>query len=269
MSDALRNAARRLLEGGDVRVVIGHGAGSDGQRLRPAFIRGPEQLSRLLANGEPGQNLAVYLLKPEVRALGKPALVARGVELRTLLQYAAESQLAEDAVVALAVAADGSVTELASASAIEEYLAQAPRSATDPAFEELARLEALPREQRWAFWDAEFARCIKCYACRAACPLCYCTRCIVDCNQPQWVPVASDSLGVLSWNVVRAMHLAGRCIHCDSCAAACPQDIRLDLLNRALAAEARAAFGSEPGFSRRKEYALSVFKPDDKEEFIR
>jgi formate dehydrogenase subunit beta len=127
----------------------------------------------------------------------------------------------------------------------------------------------LPLEERWAFWSAELARCVKCYACRAVCPLCYCARCITDVNRPQWLPVSSDPAGNLEWNVVRAMHLAGRCIDCGSCAAACPEGLRIDLLHRALARETSVHFGAEPGYSTRKDYALSAYKPDDKEEFIR
>jgi ferredoxin len=99
--------------------------------------------------------------------------------------------------------------------------------------------------------------------------MCYCARCITEVNQPQWIPVATDPLGNLEWNIVRAMHLAGRCVDCGSCSDACPQGIRLDLLNRVLAQEVLTSFGGEAGYSTRKEYALSTFKPDDKEEFIR
>ena len=81
--------------------------------------------------------------------------------------------------------------------------------------------------------------------------------------------MASDSFGNLEWNMVRAMHLAGRCIDCGSCAAACPESIRIDLLNHVLAQAAMDEFAAEPGYSTRKEYALSSFKPDDKEDFIR
>ena len=65
------------------------------------------------------------------------------------------------------------------------------------------------------------------------------------------------------------MHLAGRCIDCGSCAAACPEGIRIDLLNHVLAQAAMDEFAAEAGYSTRKEYALSSFKPDDKEDFIR
>ena len=266
--EALQQTARKLLESGTVRVVIGYTAGSDAERARALFVRNGEQAQQLIWDDRCRQNLAAYLIKPEVKALGKPALVARTATLRTLLQYAVENQLADEAVLALAVA-DGQVVELPNFAAIEEYLAKQPRGLTPEQQQELAKMEALPLEERWAFWSAELQRCVKCYACRAACPLCYCDRCIVEVNQPQWIPVASDPLGNLEWNVVRAMHLAGRCVDCGSCADACPENIRLDLLNRMAAQEVLTHFGAEPGYSTRKDYALAAYKPDDKEEFIR
>lgn len=267
--EELRKKARGLLESGAVKVVIGFAAGSDPQRARAIFARTPEQTQQLVWNQHCRQNLAAYLIKPEVKALGKPAIVARPATMRTIMQYASENQIIDEAVVLLGVTDDGQVTELASFASIETHLAGLPRGLTPEQQQELDKISKLSLEERRAFWTAEVSRCIKCYACRAACPLCYCHRCITDVNQPQWVPVASDALGNLEWNVVRAMHLAGRCIDCGSCADACPEGIRIDLLNRVLAQEAMTQFGATPGLSPRKEYALSSFKPDDKEEFIR
>ena len=267
--EALQRKARSLLESGAVQVVIGYTAGSDAQRARAFFARHPEQAQQLIFDPRCRQNLATYLFKPEVKALGKPAVIAPAATLRTLLQYAVENQLADGAVVALAVTDSGEVTELTTSAAIEGYLAQQPRGLTPEQQEELTRIGQMPLAERWAFWAGELSRCIKCYACRAACPLCYCARCITDVNQPQWVPVSSDPLGNLEWNLVRAMHLAGRCVDCGSCADACPENIRIDLLNRVLAQEALAHFGAAPGYSTRKDYALAAYKPDDKEDFIR
>lgn len=266
--DVLREKARELLEGGTVQVVIGYAAGSNDARSRAVFIRRPEQADQLIINEACRQNLATYLTKPEVRALGKPAIVARPATLRTLLQLAAENQLPDASVVAIAVSEDGTVASLADLSAMEEYVAKLPHG-LPAAQEEITRIDAMPLSERWAFWQGELGRCIKCYACRAACPLCYCARCITDINQPQWIPVSSDALGNLDWNIVRAMHLVGRCVNCGSCAEACPQGIRIDLLNQALAQEALDKFGAEGGISCNRNYALSTYKPDDKEEFIR
>lgn len=267
--ELLRTKAMALLESGTVQVVIGFAAGSAAGRPRPLFARRPDQAQKLVFDEHCRQNLAVYLIKPEIKALGKPAIVARPATLRTMLQYAVENQTTDGAALMLAVTDDGQVVELATLAAIEEYVAQLPRGLSATEQQELQKLDQMSREQRWQFWQAELSRCVKCYACRAACPLCYCDRCITDNNQPQWVPVASDAFGNLEWNVARAMHLAGRCVNCGSCADACPEHIRIDLLNHVLALEALTQFGAEAGASLRKEYALASFKPDDKEEFIR
>lgn len=265
---ALQAKARDLLERNVVQVVIGYAAGSAPSRSRPVFVRRPEQAGHLIMDERCRQNLTVYLLKPEVAALGKAAVVAQPPALRAVLQLAAESQLRGESVLALTVTDEGTVVELAGFAAVEEFLASAPRN--KPTIDqELDVLLQMPLTDRWNFWREEFSRCIRCYACRAACPLCYCSRCITDCNRPQWVPVAADDFGNLDWNVVRALHLAGRCVECGSCADACPQGIRIDLLNRLLAREAAEHFGAAPGYSTRKEYALAAFQPDDKETFIR
>ena len=88
----------------------------------------------------------------------------------------------------------------------------------------------MSREERWAFWQKELSRCVKCYACRNSCPMCYCEHCTMDCNRPQWVPVASHALGNLEYHMVRAMHLAGRCVECGDCGRACPVGIPVHLL---------------------------------------
>jgi ferredoxin len=266
--EALRKRARELLDGGTVKVVIGYADGSTKDRARAVFIRQPDRAAKLVFDDRCRQNLAVYLMKPEVKALGKPAVVARPTTLRSMMQLAAENQIADGQVLALAVA-DGQVTELATFEAIEKHLAATPHGLPASDHEAVAKIAAMSREQRWQFWREEFSRCIRCYACRAACPMCYCTRCVVEANQPQWVTVAPTDLGNLEWHLVRSMHLAGRCLNCNHCADACPVGIRLNLLTQMLSEEIGQEFGVEAGFGVKREYALSMFKPDDKEDFIR
>jgi ferredoxin len=139
---------------------------------------------------------------------------------------------------------------------------------SDPRDAAIAYLEALPADARWNFWQEEFGRCIRCYACRAVCPLCYCESCITEKHRPQWITPAIDETGNTAWNLVRAFHLAGRCTGCDECARVCPADIRLDLLNHKLAQVIEKRFGYQVGTDPDAAPPLTEFRDDDSEEFI-
>ena len=115
----------------------------------------------------------------------------------------------------------------------------------------------------------QFSKCIKCYACSNICPLCFCDRCIVEKNQPQWIDPSAHPRGNLSWNVTRAYHLAGRCINCEECQRVCPVDIPLNLLNKKLAKEAEKSFNYRPGYNIDDELAMSTYKEDDEQGFFK
>lgn len=265
--EALRNKARELLAAKTVQVVIGYGRGSGGG-ARALFVREAARAGELIFDASCLQNLAVYLMKPEVRRLGKAALVATPVVLRTLLQLAAENQLGNGSLLALAPSGE-EIVSLATLQAIEARVAEQDSDLSAAEKAELQTHEKLTLAERRRFWEEQFSRCLKCYACRAACPLCYCARCTVECNQPQWIPVPAHDLGNLEWNVMRAMHLAGRCVNCGDCRRACPVDIPLHLLNQKLIGEVAAAFGFRSGMAAKTDNAMSAFKPDDPEDFIR
>jgi formate dehydrogenase (coenzyme F420) beta subunit len=152
---------------------------------------------------------------------------------------------------------------------LEKYIAAFTPVLSPEEKELLARIEAMPAPERWEFWQREFARCFKCYACRAACTMCYCSRCVVEDNQPQWVSVPAHTRGNFEWHVVRAMHLAGRCVGCGECGRACPMGIPLHLLSWKIGDLVAQQFGQRAGFSAIADYPLSMFRPDDQETFIR
>ena len=262
----LREKAEQLLEAGEVKAVLGFEPGTHGLR-RPAVARTAARARRLEFDGE--QNLASYVTRKEIKRLGRLAVAAKAPVLRALLQLMAERQLKEGDVLPLVVDAGGQVRELAGAEAMEAHLATEPQQIPARDRELMERLGRMTREQRWAFWQAELSRCIKCYACRNSCPMCYCEHCTMDCNRPQWVPVPSHALGNLEYHMVRAMHLAGRCVECGDCGRACPVGIPVHLLTFNAEESVHAQFGQRAGASARLDYALSTFRPDDKETFIR
>jgi ferredoxin len=263
-TEAIRALAARRLESGTAAVVIGHEAGSRDAR-RPLFARTAADVSRLVHDERCWHNLAVYAAKPEVRALGRMSIVATPSVLRALRRLVAEHQLHDGEVEALAVNGEG-VRELSTLADIDAHLATMPDGLPAGDRAEIERLTALTPAERRAFWAEQLARCTRCYACRASCPMCYCPRCTMECNRPQWVPVASHGLGNLEYHVVRAMHLAGRCTSCGSCGRACPAGIPVHLLTEFAEDAVRRHFGETlaPGT-----YALSSFRPEDREDFIR
>ena len=265
--EALKQKALELLQSGDVKAVLGYAAGTAGAR-RPHFARTPAQAERLVLDEACTQNLASYLTRREVKRLGRLAVVALPATLRAALQLTAEHQLRDGDALFLVPEA-GALKALATGSEIEEHLALKADAMSERDRALIERLRAMTRTERWAFWQQELSRCVKCYACRNSCPMCYCEHCTMDCNRPQWVPVASHALGNLEYHMVRAMHLAGRCVECGECGRACPVGIPVHLLTFFAEESTARQFGQRAGHSAKLDYALSTFKPDDKETFIR
>ncbi|GAH03892.1 unnamed protein product, partial [marine sediment metagenome] len=135
-------------------------------------------------------------------------------------------------------------------------------------FEDISAAEALTMDEKEAKWKDEFFLCIRCYACRNTCPLCYCSDCMLDRLQPQFirrsVEVADNSL----FHITRAFHLAGRCIECGECERVCPQSIPLMDLNRKLAKDVKELFDYEAGTDPEAKPLFGTFNTEDPDEGI-
>jgi len=139
-----------------------------------------------------------------------------------------------------------------------------PQEALDT-FSDVDAFSALDREERWAYLVQETSKCIRCYACRNACPMCYCPECFVDASQPQWVGKSTGLSDTIIFHLVRAFHLAGRCVACGACEQACPMGVDIRKLNRKLQKDVMDLFHHEAGCSLDEVAPLATFRVDDPE----
>ncbi|MBE5817258.1 MAG: 4Fe-4S ferredoxin [Clostridiales bacterium] len=117
--------------------------------------------------------------------------------------------------------------------AYDELLGESGEEISSGRFDEVERLESMTPDERFAFWQNELSRCIRCNACRDACPACTCEKCVFD-NPNSGVENKSpaNSFEEQMFHIIRAFHVAGRCTDCGECSRVCPQNIPLHLLNR-------------------------------------
>jgi formate dehydrogenase subunit beta len=78
----------------------------------------------------------------------------------------------------------------------DEMVADPVEEQTDvDRYADVKAIEAMDSEEKWQLFEDLLSPCIRCYACRNACPLCYCPTCFVDESKPQWVGKSQDRVG--------------------------------------------------------------------------
>ena len=134
---------------------------------------------------------------------------------------------------------------------------------------EVVEFEKKSPEDRWKYFEKELSRCIRCYACREVCPMCYCEECFVDSSNPKWIEKGLSPSDLQFYHMVRAYHQTGRCSGCGACERACPMEIRLTYLTQKLNLDVKELFGFEAGMDSDTPPPLSHYEIEDKQEFIK
>ena len=137
------------------------------------------------------------------------------------------------------------------------------------AYKDVEKTEKMSSGERWGFFTRTISNCIRCYACREACPLCYCPTCFVDESRPQWVGKSIDPIDTMTFHVLRAYHCAGRCTDCGACERVCPVGIPVRQFTKKLNKYAQEIFSWETGLDLEQRPPLDVYRPDDYNAFIR
>ena len=129
-------------------------------------------------------------------------------------------------------------------------------------------LEELSVEEKARYWNRELSQCIRCYACRNVCPVCNCPECIFDKKAPRWLSKANDISENLVYHLIRAFHVAGKCVDCGECERACPMGIPLRRLNKKVEKDLLELFSYTAGIDVEQQPPLTKYQVGDLDEFL-
>jgi len=202
---------------------------------------------------------AVLQLIQKAHPESRLGIVCRGCDERGLVEMAKREQINLDNVKVIGLACTAEeAKECHCEKPYPEVLAiQCVGKKVEGVPNELAK-EFLARNipERLDFWQRQFAKCIKCYGCRNACPQCFCADCTLE--EELWVEKGQVPPPFPIFHLIRAMHTVGKCVGCRECELACPADIPLTLLYTLLRQDAKELLGYEAGRSLEEEPPLAI-----------
>ncbi|HHV79220.1 MAG TPA: 4Fe-4S binding protein [Firmicutes bacterium] len=304
LEELLRARVRQLLESGQISLFLGYERQESLPGILPSsvpcIIRDPSDVARLVFDRVCHRSLVKYLLDLPTGGDSKErraGLVVRGCDSLALQRLIQDHRVSREEVYLLGIPCTGMVDKrklskvypqspsVSLESILDdtclgcdthnpviydellcEKVSEAPSSVVD--FVQVRRLEALSPDERYKVWEAEFSRCIRCFACRNVCPACDCRQCTLESNDPGWITKHTSISEQFMFHFIRAFHVAGRCVGCGECERVCPMGINIGELNRKFMKDIRELFGRDNPKMPRDVEPLGKFNPDDPEEFL-
>ena len=149
----------------------------------------------------------------------------------------------------------------------DELLGESADTVDADRFAQVERIEAMSPEEKFAFFQSELSKCIRCNACRNVCPACSCRKCVFDSTAFDSAQKANTtSFEEKMFHIIRAFHVAGRCTDCGECSRVCPQGIPLHLFNRKFIKDINALYGAyQAGADPEAPAPLTSYRQDDAE----
>lgn len=149
----------------------------------------------------------------------------------------------------------------------DERMGESKDTTDEERFAQVEQIEAMTPEERFAFFQKELSKCIRCNACRNVCPACNCRKCVFDQDKFDTAQKANaNSFEEKMFHIIRAFHVAGRCTDCGECSRVCPQGIPLHLFNRKFIKDINEWYGTyQAGADSVTKGPLTDYTPEDVE----
>ena len=283
VTDAVLARAKELLSNGTVNRVIGWEKGLFEDDQTPRVFTSIEELDKdFIYNDYSVATVSKYLIK-ETKKEGKILAFLKANDTYSFNQLVKEHRVNRDNVYIVAVPSNGEAQKGkihvvydeimdtdGKISAKKEESQEDKEAFNKERFEMIAKLEAMTADERFAFWQNELSKCIRCNACRNVCPACTCEQCVFD-NPKSGVAqkAAADSFEEKMFHIIRAFHVAGRCTDCGECSRVCPQNIPLYLLNRKYIKDVDEIYGEyQAGEDTETRAPLNTYNTEDAEPSI-
>jgi ferredoxin len=280
IEEKLKNEAKRLLETGEVSVVLAYGKGFDEKHPMPYAAKILADVENIVFNEYCNYNMARYLVRYPQET--KMAIAVKAADSRAVIQLIQEEKVKRENLVILGIPVHGmknpktgevidnkTTCGMYNPVLFDILLAEEVHGEkSESPYDVLVEYEKMDKDARWEFWKKELDKCIRCYACRKACPMCYCDPCFIDQSKPKWADKAPQSSGNMMYHLTRFHHLAGRCIDCGECSRACPVNIPLYLFHKKVAKECEEMFNQGAGMSIEDKPVLIDFRVEDSDKIL-
>ncbi|MBQ7792827.1 MAG: 4Fe-4S ferredoxin, partial [Clostridia bacterium] len=87
----------------------------------------------------------------------------------------------------------------------DEIIGESRDTVDKERFAEVEKMEAMSPEEKFAYFQKELSKCIRCNACRNVCPACSCRKCVFDSNKFDSAQKANvDSFEEKMFHIIRA-----------------------------------------------------------------
>ena len=278
MDKELQEIIKKLLAEKKVDWAIGYEKAYDELSTRPAFVQDANDTARLIFNKYCINNLGLYLTQFKKNKL---AVVCKGCDIATVFELIKEKQFSRENVVVIGVACEGVLDKKTGKQLekCENCRVKQPKgadftvgtgkdSAAPKNFLDVVEFEKKSSKEKAEFWNRQFEKCIRCYACRNVCPVCYCPDCFANRTMPEYLNKNVDAEENKLFHMIRMQHVFGRCTDCKACDTACPVNIPLTLLTKKLAKDAKELFNYESGADMDVLPPLSTYNEADSESDI-